>query len=94
MSAAISTSRNIKQKKIKLAKSALEVKNEDLEILYMLEKIKGDLDNLHNSYNQVTEPVLIDSLIYEIQSLNMKYQFYLQKCKERGLAAHGSMYDF
>lgn len=94
MSAAISTNRNIRQKKLRFSKSALKVKNEDLEILYMLEKIKDDLDNLHNSFDQVTEPVLIDSCIFEIQSLNMKYKYYLQKCKERGLVAHGTSYVF
>lgn len=94
MSAAISTSKNIRQKKVRLSKSMLKINNEDLEILYMLEKIKDDLDNLHNSFDQVTEPVLIDSCIFEIQSLHMKYKYYLQKCKERGLVAHGSSNSF
>ncbi|GHU76623.1 hypothetical protein FACS1894188_09430 [Clostridia bacterium] len=61
-------------------------RKEDIEILKMLEKIKSELRELHSNFDQVTEPVLIDSCIFEIQSLNMKYQYYHKACKERGIA--------
>ena len=63
------------------------IAEEDLEILENLEILKQELNHLHNSIDYLTEPLLIDSCIYEIQSLNMRYQFYMQLCRQRGLAA-------
>ena len=60
---------------------------EDMEILTALQLLKEDLDYVHNCLDHITDPILIDSYIYQIQSINMKYQFYLQLCKERGLMA-------
>jgi|GEM_PF-899617 len=60
---------------------------EDMEILTALQLLKEDLDYVHNCLNHITDPVLIDSYIYQIQSINMRYQFYLQLCKDRGLMA-------
>lgn len=47
----------------------------------MLNKLKNELDYLHNGFDTVTDPVMIDSLIYEIMSVNMKYKFFLNKCR-------------
>lgn len=58
---------------------------EEIEILNNLETLKKDLDFLYSSFDYVTDPTLIDSYIYEIKSVQMKYQFYLNLCKEQGL---------
>ncbi len=50
-----------------------------------LAKLKRELDFLHRGFDMATDPILIDSYIYEIMSVNMKYKFYLKLCKERGL---------
>ncbi|MDR1688665.1 MAG: YaaL family protein [Clostridiales bacterium] len=81
-----------KQKKVKRAKQSAQMVRENNEILQILEKIVLDLNNLHNNFDQVTEPILIDSCIYEIHSLNMKYQYYLQICKDRGVAVNKYYY--
>ncbi|MDR2903116.1 MAG: YaaL family protein [Clostridiales bacterium] len=62
---------------------------EDLEVLSALEKLKVDLDFVYQNLDYATHPALIDSYIYEIQSLHMRYQFYNQLCKEKGLASQG-----
>ena len=54
-------------------------------ILSSVESLRSELDFLHNKFNQATEPVLIDSIIYEIQAVQMRYTYYLEICKERGL---------
>ena len=59
---------------------------EDILILTTLEKLKKDLDNIHSSLDSVTDPTLIDSFIFEMNALHMRYKFYLQACKEKGLA--------
>ncbi|MDR3092278.1 MAG: YaaL family protein [Clostridiales bacterium] len=63
----------------------IKLKKDDAEILSTLEKIRAQLNELHKSFDQVTEPALIDSCIFEIQSLNMKYKYYYNQCKQRGL---------
>ena len=71
----------------KFKKNNAHILEEDLEILEILEYLKQDLDYVHNCLDNITEPLLIDSYIYEIQSLNKKYQFYLRLCKQKGLMA-------
>jgi len=67
-----------KKKKYKLAE-------EDIEIVAALEAVRSDMEFLHNCFEQITEPILVDSLIYELQAANLKYQYYISKCKERGI---------
>ena len=64
------------QKKERLSK-------EDINILDNLKILKLDLDYLYDNLNFVTDPVLIDSFIYEIKAKNMRYKFYLDLCKKR-----------
>jgi len=58
---------------------------EDRYIVDSAMRLKGDLDFLHNRFDQATDPFLIDSLIYEIQAAQLRYKFYLDLCKERGI---------
>ncbi len=58
---------------------------EDKSIIVSLEALKHDLDIMHNQFEFITEPLLIDSCIYEISALQNKYTYYLKLCKERGL---------
>ncbi|MDR2904039.1 MAG: YaaL family protein [Clostridiales bacterium] len=75
--------RNIKQMK----KKDTPIAQEDLEVLSALEKIKRDLAFVHQNLEYATHPALIDSYIYEIKSLHLRYQFYIRLCKEKGLAS-------
>lgn len=59
---------------------------EDREILDILTMLKDDLQYVHHCLDITTDDLLIDSYIYEIQSINMRYQFYMQQCKARGLS--------
>ena len=68
-----------------LTKKKREISGEDLIILATLEKLKRDLDIIHSSLDSVTDPALIDSFIYEMSAVNMRYKFYLQQCKDKGI---------
>jgi len=58
---------------------------EDLRILKTLDQIKDDLSLAHQNFDETTNETLIDVYIYEIKSLHMKFKYYHEICKERGL---------
>lgn len=66
-----------------------ETDNDNERIMDMLYNVKKELDYVHQEFDYITDAILIDSFIYEIQALNMKYQYYIKLCKERGLIANG-----
>ena len=70
-------------------KETVNISYEDLEIVSTLEFLKRELDFSHGIFEYITDPTLIDSTIYEIMSLNMRYKYYLNLCKERGLVSDG-----
>ncbi len=66
-----------------------EIDDDNKRIIDMLYDVKKELDYVHQEFDNITDAILIDSFIYEIQALNMKYQYYIKLCKERGLIANG-----
>jgi hypothetical protein len=86
MSTAISLNRpalNIKGQRAVM----LKIKKEDMEIVVKLEELKVTLDYLHNMFDNITDPLLIDSCIYEMQAANIRYKYYLNQCKGREVTA-------
>ena len=73
----------------KRQKVSYKISDEDMEIVTNLEQTRRDLIDVHENFDNATEPSLVDSFIYEILALNMKYKYYHQLCKERGIAAEG-----
>ena len=63
------------------------ISQEDAFILATLEKLKRDLDNIRSSLDNITDPILIDSFIHEMNALNTRYTFYLRQCKSKGLVS-------
>ena len=74
-----------KEKRRPFVKKRTPIAAEDAFILSTLEKLKKDLDIIHRSLDSVTDPILIDSFIYEMNAINMRFKYYLQQCKDRGL---------
>ena len=71
-----------------LLRFIFEVKNINLcfdekNILENIKKIQEDLFVLENKLNYETNNYLIDSYIYEIKALQMRYKFYIGLCKEK-----------
>ena len=58
---------------------------EDAELIDSLQLISSSLAFAHHSFDITTDRALLDSISYEIMSLNKKYEYYLRRCKERGL---------
>ena len=66
-------------------KRSKKLSREDFEVVAALEAIKSDMEFLHNCFDHVTDAILVDSLVYELKAANLKYQYYLNLCKERGI---------
>jgi len=76
-----------KRRKSRAANKNQSLTQDDILILATLEKIQNDLENARRSLDEVTDPDLIDSFVYEINALNMRHKVYLQICKDRGLVS-------
>lgn len=66
-------------------KKARGLSREDQQIVAELNTVRREMEFLHNRYDQITDPLLVDSLIYELKAANVKYTYYLQLCKEKGI---------
>ena len=75
----------VPQKLFKMKKEKLSA--QDKELMNHLKALKEELDTIHTSLAFTTDEALIDSFIFQNMSLNMRYKYYLNMCKERGLAA-------
>ena len=78
----INTINRLSQKKF-IKKYGIEP--EDAELIGSLQLIGDSLAVAHHSFDITTDRALLDSISYEIMSLNKKYEYYLRRCKERGL---------
>ena len=57
---------------------------EDANYLLLLDKLsaaKHDLDLAYEHFDNATDPTLIDSYIYEVNAMQMRYKFLLSRIK-------------
>lgn len=78
-----------KKQKKGILKNKQVLSNEGIEIIGEIEKIKLKLEETRSNFDLATDEALIDCYIYEIISLNKKYQYFLQLAKRNGLVAKG-----
>jgi len=71
-----------KQEKKRKSKT---LSREDIEVVAALEAVRSDIEFLHNCFDHTTEAILVDSLIYELKAANLKYQYYINLCKQKGI---------
>lgn len=58
-------------------------KSQELELLRaQIQKTKLALDTAYSNFENVVEPELIDCYIYEVNAIQQRYKFLLQKAKE------------
>ena len=58
---------------------------DELSVISSADVLRRELEDLHNRFDQVTDPTLIDSIIYEMQAVQLRYMYHLDLCKERGI---------
>lgn len=73
----------------KILVSKNKIEDEDKEILTGLKEVKQNLDMVYMKFEYATDTALIDCYIYELKSLQMKYEYLMQRAKEKGLQAQG-----
>lgn len=73
------------KKENKMLKKKNSLDNEAEEILCFLEDIKLKLEYTELCLNFESDHILIDSLIYEMMSLQKKYEYYLKLSKKKGI---------
>ena len=62
-----------------------------IEILSAIDRLNGEIDIIYSNLDNVTDPVLIDSYIFELKAVHMRYQYYMRlyKLMTEGLEAGG-----
>ena len=67
-------------------KKSHQMTESDRMIISALENLKLELDRVTTTLDNITDPCLIDSYIYQMKALHMKYAYYTRICKNRNLA--------
>jgi len=88
MSSAVAVSENVPT--IMQKRKSKRLSREDLEIIMALEAVKSDMEFLHNCFDHTTDAILVDSLVYELKAANLKFQYYINMCKDKGIV-HGGI---
>ena len=60
---------------------------DDLSVTSSADILRRELADLHNRFDQATDPMLVDSIIYEMQAVQLRYMYYLDLCKARGIVS-------
>ena len=63
------------------------VMEDDSKVMSSTQILRERLEELHNRFDQTTDPALVDSIIYEIQAVQLRYIYHLNLCKKRGIVS-------
>ena len=72
-----------------MKRKAIALAYDECLLLSELEKTKWALDSARSNFENVVEPDLIDCYIYELQAVQMRYKFLLEKAKQSNISAKG-----
>ena len=67
---------------IRIFKRNVENENTYALLLDDLQKTKSDLDLAYANFEHVVEPDLIDSCIYQVNAIQLRYKFLLGRVKQ------------
>ena len=56
--------------------------NEYLALMDHLSQTKAEIDRVYSTFENVTDPDLIDASIYQLNSAQLRYRFLLNSVKE------------
>lgn len=76
------------KKEKRISKCTNELDGESKEIIFFLKDTKLKLDYAELCLNFANDDTLIDSIIYEIKSLQKKYDYFLKLSKQKGIVVN------
>ncbi|PKM95354.1 MAG: DUF2508 domain-containing protein [Firmicutes bacterium HGW-Firmicutes-1] len=62
-----------------------KVTDDQTAIILSIEKVKKALECAYANFDFVSEPELVDSYIYEVKAIQLKYQYLIQQAKSLGI---------
>ena len=68
-------------------RTAPKTDDEQTELLNALEKTRFALESARISFDNASEPELVDATVYEINSLQARYNYLLRRAREAGCRA-------
>lgn len=72
--------------------ASVYTRNAQKDLLKDIEETKSALDLAYSNFQNVVEPDLIDSTIYEVNAAQKRYTFLLECAKKSELHQSGSFY--
>lgn len=55
---------------------------EEKNIIKLIKETQEEIDNVHNKYDYATDQTVIDSYIYQLKALHLRYEHLLQQVKK------------
>lgn len=65
-----------------------KTKSDQEDLIVSIEKVKKALNCAYANFEFVTEPELVDSYIYEVKAMQLKYEYLLQQAKALGIISN------
>ena len=66
----------------------------EYDLLREIDDVRLRLESVHSRFDYVIEEDLVDSCIYEIESLESRYQFLLRQAKQKNLICENTAVGF
>lgn len=63
-------------------------RSEDEEIMLSIKRVKTALNNAYTNFEWATDPNLVDSSIYEVNAIQLKYEYLIQQAKALGIISN------
>ena len=79
--------RDLRLKIRSVQSSENKISPEDVRLVEAVNSVKDELDIVNSNLNSVSDPQLIEGLVYELKSLHVKHDYLIVQCKERGITA-------
>ena len=75
-----------------ILKSFIKEQSQTHPIILAIREVCASIDAAQSRFQQESDPDLIESAIYELQSLRAKYRYLLRTAREKGITCQEKVY--
>ena len=68
-----------------MVRRGLTARGAEMDLMMELEDARWQWKNMQNIYNEVSDPALIDSVIYQVMAAEQRYEYLLRLAKSESL---------